>query len=77
MGADTSRGDYPNDFCCECGVLGCVIRHWGPKVPREPQEKKHSFCYDCWDKRREHYYNNYNEENPAKPLPENHVCKRN
>ncbi len=66
---DTSRGDYPNDFCCDCGEKGCEFRNWGPIVP---DGKKHSFCADCFNERRGYYYRN---NHTPKPLPENHVCK--
>lgn len=66
--AITSRADYPNNFCCDCGQKGCVMRHRGPLVP---DQKPHSFCVLCWFKRQGYYMIN----NIAKPLPENHVCK--
>ena len=64
---DTSRGDYPDNFCCDCGEKGCEFCNWGPIVP---DGKPHYFCNDCFIKRRDYYHLN----NAAKPLPESHNC---
>ena len=66
--AYTSRDDYPNDFCCDCGNQGCVMYHWGPLVP---DGKPHFFCLECWLTRQGHFM----IKNEAKPLPDNHICK--
>lgn len=65
---DTSRGDYPDNLCCDCGQKGCEFRHWGPLVP---DGRRHNFCASCYLSRREHFYTN---NHVAKPLPDNHVC---
>ena len=51
--ADTSRGDYPNELCSDCGEKGNVyIKHWGPCVP---EETKGAFCENCWGARVDEY----------------------
>lgn len=60
--ADTSRGDYPNIPCSDCGKVGEVfIRHWGPLVPRGAVG---SFDGECWQARMD----DYNQGRPIRPL---------
>jgi len=48
-GRDTSRGDYSNYWCSDCGRKGEVcIKHWGPIVPPGAIG---AFCEDCWQAR--------------------------
>jgi len=43
--ADTTRGDFPEAICSDCGKKGCCFKHWGPRVPNG---KLGSFCWFCW-----------------------------
>lgn len=51
--ADTSRGDYPDQKCSDCGVIGSVcLKHWGPLVPAG---KVGYFDAQCWRARVDDY----------------------
>lgn len=59
--ADTMRGDFPKVICSDCGVEGCVFKHWGPLVPSGVVG---SFCWDCWDDRRATVHDKNEEPKP-------------
>lgn len=48
--ADTTRGDFRDLICSDCGEKGCTFRHWGPLVPKG---EIGSFCWFCWEQRQE------------------------
>lgn len=49
--ADTIRGDFPNAVC-ECGAKGCIVRHWGPLVPKGAAR---DLCADTYRERVRYY----------------------
>ena len=59
---DTSRGDYPEIPCSDCGAVGEVcFRHWGPLVPKGVVG---SFDLECWRARMD----DYNHGRSIRPL---------
>lgn len=61
MGGDTSRGNYPDEICSDCGEKGCTFKHWGPLVP---EGETGVFCTFCWNEREDAH----EKGEPAKPL---------
>ena len=48
--ADTSRGNFEDIRCSDCGEMGCVFQHWGPLVL---DDEFGFFCWFCWTERNE------------------------
>lgn len=60
--ADTSRYEYPDVPCSDCGKVGDVLwKHWGPLVPNGTVG---SFDEECWKAR----MYDYNNDLPIRPL---------